>query len=152
MSSLIKEINILISKGIYVLLFKANKSVYKAKSKQRYYKTFNNILLHVPNHALKDVYMLNYRTIKNTNSSYYTGFFMVSGKMPPGKKPPGKMPPRKLPPGNKPPKKIAPRKKAPRKNAPQENCPPEKCPPENYFTRFLLLLTLSYSSSFSNFL
>ena len=61
----------------------------------------------------------------------------VSGKMLPGKKPPGKMPPRKLPPGNKPPKKIA-----PRKNAPQENC----------FTRFLLLLTLSYSSSFSNFL
>ena len=147
MSSLIKEINILISKGIYVLLFKANKSVYKAKSRQRYYKTFNNILLHVPNHALKDVYMLNYRTIKNTNSSYYTGFFMVSGKMPPAKKAPGKMPPRKLPPGNKPPKKIA-----PRKNAPQENCPPENCPPENYFTRFLLLLTLSYSSSFSNFL
>ena len=58
--------------------------------------------------------------------------YRVSGKMPPGEKPTGKVPPRKLPPGNKPPKKIA----------PQENC----------FTRFLLLLTLSYSSSFSNFL
>ena len=38
--------------------FKVNKSVYIAKSRQRYYKTLNNILLHVPNHALKDVYML----------------------------------------------------------------------------------------------
>ena len=62
---------------------------------------------------------------------------MVSGKIPPGK-----MPPRILPPGNKPPKKFAPGKMPPRKIAPQENC----------FTRFLLLLTLSYSSSFSNFL
>ena len=53
---------------------------------------------------------------------------MVSGKMPPEKKPPEKLPP---------PKKIP-----PRKIAPQENC----------FTRFLLLLTLSYSSSYSNFL
>ena len=73
--------------------------------------------------------------------------------MPPGKKPPGKMPPRKLPPenyppekcparklptGNIPPRKMPPRKIAPRKIAPQENC----------FTRFLLLLTLPYSSSF----
>ena len=45
---------------------------------------------------------------------------------------PEKIAPGKLTPGNKPLKKIA----------PQENC----------FTRFLLLLTLSYSSSFSNFL
>ena len=47
-----------------------NKSLYIAKSRQQYYKTLNNILLHVPNHALKDVYMLNYGTIKNANSSY----------------------------------------------------------------------------------
>ena len=30
-----------------------NKSVYVAKSRQRYYKALNNILLHVPNHVLK---------------------------------------------------------------------------------------------------
>ena len=36
--------------------FKVNKSVYIAKP--RHYKTLNNILLHVPNHALEDVYML----------------------------------------------------------------------------------------------
>ena len=36
------------------------KSVYIAKSRQRYYKTLNNIFLHVPNHALKDMYMLTY--------------------------------------------------------------------------------------------
>ena len=53
-----------------------NKSVYIAKPRQRYYKTLNNILLQVPNHALKDVYMLNYGTIRNMNSSYYTGFFI----------------------------------------------------------------------------
>ena len=56
---------------------KVNKSVYIAKSRQRYYKTFKNILLLVPNHALKDVYMLNYGIIKNTNSSYYTRFFVI---------------------------------------------------------------------------
>ena len=61
-----------------MILLKVNKSVYIAKSRQRYYKTLNNILLHVPNHALKDVYMLNYGTIKNTNSSYYTGFFIIN--------------------------------------------------------------------------
>ena len=38
--------------------------VYIAKSRQRYYKTLNNIMLHVPNHALKDMYMLNYGIIK----------------------------------------------------------------------------------------
>ena len=48
-----------------------------AKSSRQYYKTLNNILLHVPNHALKDVYMLNYGIIKNTNSSYYTPFFAI---------------------------------------------------------------------------
>ena len=30
---------------------KVNKSVYIAKSRQRYHKTLNNILLHVPNHT-----------------------------------------------------------------------------------------------------
>ena len=34
-------------------LLKMNKSVYVAKSRQRYYKALNNILLHVPNHVLK---------------------------------------------------------------------------------------------------
>ena len=58
-------------------IIKVNKSVYIAKSRQQYYKTLNNILLHVPNHALKDVYMLNYGIIKNTNSSYYTRFFVI---------------------------------------------------------------------------
>ena len=58
-------------------IIKVNKSVYIAKSRQRYYQTLNNILLHVPNHALKDVYMLNYGTIKSTNSSYYTLFFII---------------------------------------------------------------------------
>ena len=67
----------------------------------------------------------------------YNMLLLVSGKMPPGKKPPGKMPPGKVPPGNKPPKKIA-----PRKNAPHENC----------FIRFVMLLTVSYSSSSSNIL
>ena len=52
---------------------KVNKSIYIAKSRQQYFKTLTNILLHVPNHALKDVYMLNYRIIKNTNSAYYSG-------------------------------------------------------------------------------
>ena len=41
-----------------VLEMKVSKSVYIAKSRQRYYKTLNNIFLHVPNHALKDMYML----------------------------------------------------------------------------------------------
>ena len=51
-----------------------NKSVYIAKSRQRCYKTLDNIL---PNHALKDVSMLNYRIIKTTNSSYYTRLFVI---------------------------------------------------------------------------
>ena len=33
---------------------KVNKPVYIAKLRQRYYKILNNILLHAPNHALKD--------------------------------------------------------------------------------------------------
>ena len=41
-----------------VLEMKVSKSVYIAKSRQRYYKTLNNIFLYVPNHALKDMYML----------------------------------------------------------------------------------------------
>ena len=41
---------------------KVNKSVNIAKSRQRYYKPLNNILLHVSNHTLKDMYMLNYGT------------------------------------------------------------------------------------------
>ena len=41
---------------------KVNKSVYKAKSRQRYHWTLNKILLHVSNHTLKDMYMLNYGT------------------------------------------------------------------------------------------
>ena len=42
--------------------FKVNKSVYIAKSRQRYHKPLNNILLHVSNHTLKDMYMFNYGT------------------------------------------------------------------------------------------
>ena len=47
---------------------KANESVYIAKSRQRYHKTLNNILLHVSNHALKCMYMVNYGTMKKTVS------------------------------------------------------------------------------------
>ena len=57
---------------------KVNKSVYIAKSRQRHYKTLNKILLHVPNHALKDVYMLNYGTIKSINILCYTRFFIIN--------------------------------------------------------------------------
>ena len=39
----------------------------------------------------------------------------------------------------------------PRKYVPQENFPLDNCPQINYFTRFLLLLTLSYGCSFKNF-
>ena len=49
--------------GISLVQIKVNKSVYIAKSRQQCYKTLNNILLHVPNNTLKDVYMLNYGTI-----------------------------------------------------------------------------------------
>ena len=37
-------------------------------------------------------------------------------------------------------------------NALQKNCPPDNCPLKNYFTKFLLLLTLSYGYSFPNVL
>ena len=60
-----------------IVSVKVNKSVYIAKSRQCYYKTLNNILLHVPNHALKDVYKLNYGIMKNTNSSFYARFFVI---------------------------------------------------------------------------
>ena len=43
---------------------KVNKSGYIAKLRKRYYRTLKNILTHVSNYALKDVYMLNYGTIK----------------------------------------------------------------------------------------
>ena len=42
---------------------KVNKSVYRAKLRQWYYKTLKNIFLHMPNHALKDIHMLNYGTM-----------------------------------------------------------------------------------------
>ena len=42
--------------------FKVNKSVYIAKSRQRYHKPLNSILLHVSNHTLKYMYMFNYGT------------------------------------------------------------------------------------------
>ena len=64
-------------KTVKFLAFKVNKSVYIAKSQQRYYQILNNISLHVPNHALKDVYMLNNGTIKSTNSSCYTLFLIT---------------------------------------------------------------------------
>ena len=62
---------------------------------------------------------------------------MPPGKKPPGKKPPRKLPPRKLPPGNMPHRKIALRNIAPRKLV---------------LLHFLLLLTLSFSCLFSNFI
>ena len=46
--------------------FKVNKSVYIAKSRQRYHKTPNNILLHMSNHALKEMYMPDYRSKRKT--------------------------------------------------------------------------------------
>ena len=52
------------------------KSVHIAKLRQRHHKILNNILLHLPNHDLKDICMLNYRTIKNSNCKYNTSFFI----------------------------------------------------------------------------
>ena len=40
-----------------------NESAYTGKSKQRHKKTLSNFLLHVANHALKDLYMLNHANI-----------------------------------------------------------------------------------------
>ena len=79
-------------------------------------------------------------------------YLTVSGKMPPGKKPPEKMPPRKLPSGKLPPGNNPTRKLPPGKMPPKKIDPLKIAPQENCFTRFLLLLTLSYSSSFLNFL
>ena len=45
-----------------VIYIKVNKSVYIAKSRQRYHLTLTDILLHVSNHALRDMYILNYGT------------------------------------------------------------------------------------------
>ena len=52
---------------------RVNKSVYIAKTRQWYYKTHKNILLHMSNHALKYMYMLNYGTIKK---QFYYGSFI----------------------------------------------------------------------------
>ena len=44
------------------------KSVHIAKSRKWYDKTLSKFLLHVLNHALKDMYMLNYGSRKNKNN------------------------------------------------------------------------------------
>ena len=54
-----------------ISVFKVNKSVYVAKLEQRYDKTLNNFLLHLLNHAIKDMNMPSYVTINNTHSLYY---------------------------------------------------------------------------------
>ena len=64
-------------KGFSFFVIKVNKSVYVAKLGQRYDKTLNNFLLRVPNHTLKDMYMLNYGTTSNVNSSYYSFIKML---------------------------------------------------------------------------
>ena len=51
-------------------VFKVNRSVYIAKSGQQYDKTLNNFLKYVPNHVIKDMYMLNYRIMHSINSLY----------------------------------------------------------------------------------
>ena len=56
---------------------KLSKSVYMAKSRQRYHKTLANILLHLPNHVLKDLQMFNHGIIKNANKLYYTRFLII---------------------------------------------------------------------------
>ena len=54
------------------LTIKGNKSAYIAKSGQRYDKTLNNFLLHVQNHALKDMYILDCGIINSMNSLYHS--------------------------------------------------------------------------------
>ena len=49
-----------------------NKLVHIAKSRQWYDIKFNSFLLGVPNQAVKEMYMLIYGTIKNTNSLCYS--------------------------------------------------------------------------------
>ena len=72
---------------------------------------------------------------------------------PPGKKPPRKLLPAKLPPGNMSPEKFFLGKLRPGKMSPMKLPPSlENFSPRNCYTRFLLLLILSYSCSFSNFL
>ena len=58
--------------------FKVNKSVCIAKSRQLHDKTHNNFLLHVPNHALKDMYMLSYGTLNNTNNLCYSYILVLT--------------------------------------------------------------------------
>ena len=65
MINILKKINFdVFTEDVIVetLRLKVNKSEYIAKSRQRYHKTFNNILLHVSNHALNDMFMFNYGT------------------------------------------------------------------------------------------
>ena len=61
--------------SIFVLVngkvFKVNRSVYIAKSGQQYDKTLNNFLKYVPNHVIKDMYMLNYGIMNSVNSLYH---------------------------------------------------------------------------------
>ena len=52
------------------LILKVNKSAYIAKSRQQYHKILKKFCCTGKNHALKDMFMLNYETIK-VNSFYY---------------------------------------------------------------------------------
>ena len=49
-----------------------NKSVYIVKSRQKSYITLNNLLLHVLNYGLRELYMPDHGTEYNTNISYYS--------------------------------------------------------------------------------
>ena len=51
--------------------FKVNKSLYIAKSRQRHDRTLNNFLLHLPNHAFEDLYVLNNGTNKRINKQTF---------------------------------------------------------------------------------
>ena len=59
-------------RGLLFQFIKVSKSVYIAKSRQRFHITLTIFLLHVPNHALKKLYILNHGIKYNTNSSYYS--------------------------------------------------------------------------------
>ena len=92
---------------------------------------------------------IDFRMKQNMQCSYNYG---CPEKCPREKSPPGKSPRENWPPENYP-TEICPPGKLPLGKMPhQVNGPPENCPPKNCFTRFLLLLTLSYSCSFSNLL
>ena len=56
--------------------FKVNITVDIAQSGQWYDKSLNSFLLHVLNHALKDVDMLNYKIINNINSLYPANMYL----------------------------------------------------------------------------